>query len=85
MTPAEKEELRELVRAHLADRPRIALSAQDLHRPISRKIHCTIPEIEDALELLCGLEQVIRTIAKLGSTKFYQISAKGTLAYERGE
>lgn len=85
MTSADKEELRELVRAHLAERPRIALSAQDLHRPISRKIHCTIPEIEDALELLLGLGQMTRKIAKLGSTKFYQISAQGTLAHERGE
>lgn len=85
MTPVEKLELRELVREHLADRPRLALAAEDLHRPLSRKIHCTIPEIEDALALLVSLQQVETVIPKLGSVKFYQITAAGTLAHERGE
>ncbi len=85
MTPAEKLELRELTREHLAERPRLALAAADLHRPLSRKIHCTIPEIEDALALLVSLDQVKAILPKLGSVKFYQITAAGVLAHERGE
>lgn len=85
MNPEEKQELRELVRAHLADRPRLALTSADIHRPVSRKIHCTVPEVEDALALLRGLGQVNRKTASLGSSKYFQITAAGILAHERGE
>ncbi len=85
MTPEEKQELRELCRAHLAERPRLALASSDVHRAVSRKLQCTIPEVADALELLVKLGQASKQYAKLGSTVYYQISADGQLAYERGE
>lgn len=85
MTPAEKQELRELARAHLAERPRLALAPEDVHRALSRKMHCTIPEVADALALLVSLEQAKQVTASLGSTRYYQITAAGILAHERGE
>jgi len=85
MNAEQKQELRELVRQHLAERPRIGLRASDVQMRIRRQIECTTPEVEDALALLVSLGQAQAFNAQLGATKYYQITAAGILAYERGE
>lgn len=85
MTAEQKEELRRGLRGWLADRCALAFNASSIHRGISREVRCTVPEVEESLFLLRGLRQVTATPSQLGSTLYYQITAEGTLAHERGE
>lgn len=85
MTQHERnEEVRLAVREYLAARPSIAQSAKTIHSRLVVENDFLETEIRDALELLRGLEQVTVTHAPLGATKYFQITAAGTLAQERG-
>lgn len=82
---AEKnEECRREVRAYLADRPSVALSAGTIRRGLQAEWNYNAEEITNALGFLRSLDQVAQTRAELGSTLYYRISATGTLAHERG-
>ena len=85
MNAEETEELRRLVRRHLAERPAIALNVTQIHHGISRQISCTVPEVEAACILFKGLGQMEEIYNTFGSLKYFKITAPGTLAYERGE
>ncbi|MHB1079827.1 MAG: hypothetical protein ACYC67_10510 [Prosthecobacter sp.] len=85
MTP---EDTRFEVRRFLAARPTASLAADAITHHLKRLgLETTQPEVEAALTFLMGLDpaQVMGTITSLGSTKRYQISSAGQLAYERNE
>lgn len=83
--PSRAEECRYETRHHLAIRSTLAQDAATIRRSLGRRFDFTLPEVEAALTFLVKLGQVEVAPASLGSTKFYQISAPGTLADERGE
>lgn len=85
MTAEETEEFRRLVRKHLAERPAVALNARSIHAAVSRELRCTLPEVEDACQLFQGLGHFHQLHNSFGSVKYFQITAHGTLAHERGE
>lgn len=85
MTP---EDTRFEVRRFLAARPMASITADAItHNLVRLGLETTQPEVEAALTFLIGLDpaQVMGTIASLGSTKRYQISSAGQLAYERNQ
>jgi len=72
--------------AFLADRPAVAHSADAIRRGVNREGgDFTRDEITAAAELLIGLALASETPDPLGSTRYYKISAQGTLAHERGQ
>lgn len=79
------EDCRYEVRHYLAVRSTLAQDAATVHRQLARKFDFTRAEVTSALVFLVSLGQAEVSPASLGSTKFYQITAKGTLAEERGE
>ncbi len=83
--PARAEECRYEVRHHLATRSTLAQDTATIHRSLARRHDFKLEEVTAALTFLVDLAQVKQILASLGSTKFYQITAAGTLADERGE
>jgi hypothetical protein len=85
----QKEELRYAVREQLVAAKTVALNADMLTRRVQRARAIDHPfdraDVEDALALLIGLGQAKAESASLGATKFYQATAAGILAHERGE
>lgn len=82
---SEAEDIRYAVRNYLAARPAVSQSADTIYRGVRRETECSAEQVKDALTFLTSAEQVQMTFSGLGSTRYYQITAKGTLAYERGE
>ena len=79
-------ELRRSIRAHLAERPRIAQSAATTHRHVAREFKATLSDTEDAIAVLVALKQLSKDHDPLGgSTLYYQATADGILAHERGQ
>ena len=85
MNAEDTEELRRLVRKHLAERPSVALNANSIQSAVAREIRCTIPEVEDACQLFKGLGHIEQIHNTFGSVKYFKITATGLLAHERGE
>jgi hypothetical protein len=85
MSPEEKEELRRLIRKFYAERPATAHGCTAVQFAVAREARCTIPEVEAACAFLLDLGQLRDVPNNLGSQKYFQISAQGTLAHERGE
>ena len=85
MNALDKEELRRLTLNYLYERSALAFEAGAVQRSVSRKMRCTVGEVEDALVFLhdAGLVRLVPN--KLGGTKYYQISSEGSLAVERGD
>lgn len=83
--PARLEECRYAVLHHLAIRSTLAQDVPTIHRALSRSHDFTDYEVSGALAFLDSLGHVKRTRAAMGSTVYYQITAQGTLADERGE
>lgn len=82
------EDLRFEVRRHLYARPTAALDVDTIRHGMARKgLEATNEEITAALTFLMGLQpaEVQGQVEKLGSTKRYQITTAGVLAYERNE
>lgn len=88
LTQPQKEDLRYAVREQLVTAQTVALNAEMVLRRVQRArildFEFTVREIEEALTLLTGLDQVKATPASLGATKYYQATAAGVLAHERG-
>lgn len=84
-TPERNEEVRYAVRQYLAERPSIAQMTSTIRQRLAMENDFTYAEVQAALEFLVSLEQVKLTVSKLGSSKYYQITAAGTLAHERNE
>jgi hypothetical protein len=79
-------DFRRAVRGHLAERPAVAQSAETIHRHLRREHGCTLPEIENALTVLIAFKHLKTSQDAMGGrTLFYQATAEGILAHERGE
>lgn len=91
MTPTQNQWLRHAAREVLATRPGIALDLSGIARRIRKErlvdFDCTDADIEAALAFLAGLDpaQVKLRPDGLGSTKYYQATSSGVLAFERGD
>lgn len=87
MNPKEKEDLRHSVLEILANREGTALTARAVCRRAATEIDFKITEddIEITLGFLKGLDLCKFTPDGLGSTKHWQITTAGVLAYERGQ
>lgn len=85
MNAEEKEEFRRLVRKFYAERPATAHSVTAVHFSVGRSLACTIPEVEAACQFLLDRGQLKEIPNKMGSLRYFQIHADGTLAHERGE
>lgn len=82
------EDTRFEVRRFLAARSTASIAADAIVHNLQRLgLETTLADVEAALIFLMGLQpaQVMGTVASLGSTKRYQISSAGLLAYERNE
>lgn len=86
---AEREELRYALREQLVAAKTVSLNAEMLRSRIDRSraldFKPSVEDVEDALALLVGLGQAKESPASLGATKYYQATAAGVLAHERGE
>lgn len=82
----ERRELcRHEVRRYLAERSTLAFAARTIRQRLNanRQADWAEDEIEKALKFLEGLEQVEGVRDGLGSTRHYEITSDGVLAYER--
>jgi hypothetical protein len=78
--------LRRAIRAHLATRPAIAQSPATLHRYLGKEHDATIQAISDAADFLADLGHLRKEPDPLGGpVLYYQATAAGILAHERGE
>lgn len=82
--PARLEECRGEVLHYLAVRNTLAQDAGTITRGLSRQFDFELHEVAGALAFLESAGHVTKTYAPLGSTKYYQITAQGQLADERG-
>lgn len=78
-----KEELRQAVRAYLAERPAAAQSAATIARGLRGEHACSEQDVQDALLFLADLGHVASVRNPLGSTVYWRATAAGILAYER--
>jgi hypothetical protein len=83
--PARLEECRYAVLHYLAVRSTLAQDVPTITRGLARQYDFQDYEIAGALAFLDDLGHVKRTRAAMGSTAYYQITAQGQLADERGE
>lgn len=82
------EDTRFEVRRFLAARPTASIAADAIVHNLQRLgLETTLADVEAALIFLMGLQpaQVMGTVSTMGSSKRYQISSAGLLAYERNE
>lgn len=79
-------DFRRSVRAHLAERPSVSQSAETIHRHVAREYAATVRQTESALAVLEAMRHVKSAHDPLGGpVKYYQATADGILAHERGE
>ncbi len=84
-TLSRKEECRHATLAFLADRPVVSHSVIAIRRGVNREGgDFAEQEIREGVELLVGLALAKDVPDPLGSTRYYQASAAGVLAHERG-
>lgn len=79
-----REDIRLAVRDYLVTRPTVAQTVLTITRRIKPEVDAAPGEVEAALEFWAGLDQVSFEYAAAGSTKYWKITAAGTLAHERG-
>jgi hypothetical protein len=88
LSQPQREELRDQVLEVLAAASTAAFDAGVIRRRVIRQqmldFEPTLKEVEAALQLLIGLGYAQSTPHRLGSTSHYQVTAQGTLAFERG-
>jgi hypothetical protein len=87
MNPQERKEVcREEVVRFLAERSRLKHAADAVRRGVNRGgFDFSEEEILAALQFTQGMNLVAATPHQLGATAFFQITAAGTLAFERGD
>lgn len=81
----QREDLRRFVLGFLAKRSACAFNCVSVQNTVRRDMPCTEDEVEETLQFLKSLGFVEEVPNKMGSRRYYQISAAGTLAHERGE
>jgi hypothetical protein len=82
-SPEWREECRREVLNYLAERPAVALSRDSIRRGLKREWGYEDAEILHACEFLVSLDLLTSRHGELGATRYYQITAKGTLHHER--
>ena len=89
LTQPQREELRYAVREQLVAASTVALSADMLHRRVIRArvidFGFETSDVQEVLTFLASLGQAKETPASLGATLYYQATAAGVLAHERGQ
>lgn len=88
MSDTNQADIRRAVRDYLAARPHNAQAADTILRGIVREgITASQNDVLDALAfwLTSSPSQLTSTVDPVGSKKYYQITAAGSLAFERGE
>jgi len=86
MEDSDISDFRRAVRGHLAERPTVAQSAETIHRHVAREYGASILDTQNAIAVLVALGHLKSHADKLGgSAKFYQATAEGIFAHERGE
>jgi hypothetical protein len=85
LTNVDKQDLRHAALYALANRPRQLLTAGQVSLSIRRLIPFPFEQSDvlDALVFLVGLEHARKERDDFGAEDFFQITTKGTLAYER--
>ena len=88
LTQPQREELRYSVREALVIAKTVALDAEMVSRRVERSrmldFEFATADVEDALAVIVGLGQATAVPATLGATVYYQATAAGVLAHERG-
>jgi Fe2+ or Zn2+ uptake regulation protein len=81
--------IRQTVLEYLAQRATAAFQAEQIARMVNLRRLFDEPlspeQVEEALTFLVSLGYVSKTFSPMGASKHYQVTATGTLAYERGE
>lgn len=79
-----REDIRRAVRSYLADRPAVALSPTTIARGLRAEWpDITLTEVSAALQFFVSAKQIEELTESIGSSKYYKITAEGTLAHER--
>jgi hypothetical protein len=88
MTQTRREDLRFAVREQLVASSHVALPADVLHRRVVRTklldFAFSLTDTGAALTFLVALGHARETPHELGATRYYQATAAGILAHERG-
>jgi hypothetical protein len=86
MNPQDNEQLRHALLEALNLRAGVALTASGLRRRVELELAFKVAEadVEAALQFLLDRQLIAFDFDPLGSTKWYRITAAGTLAVERG-
>lgn len=88
LTQPQREDLRYAVREQLANAQTVALNAQMIFRRVERarllNFSFTAEDVEATLAFLVSYGHAEEKPAPLGATNYYQATAAGVLAHERG-
>jgi len=77
---------RRAVRGHLAERPSVAQSSATIHRHVAREFGASPKDTENAIAVLEAMKQLKSSPDPMGgAVRYYQATADGILAHERGE
>lgn len=89
LTQSQVEELRFAVREVLVAAKTVALAADMVHRRVQRwqlvDFEVSPAAVTDALAVIVGLGHATMVPSPLGATPYYQATAAGVLAHERGQ
>lgn len=85
MNADQKEELRRLVLGFFGRRAACAFNCVSVQQGIRRDMPCTEEEVDESMLFLRSAGYLDEVPNKLGSRRYYQINAAGTLAWERGD
>lgn len=79
-----REDCRREVLAYLATRAAVALGVPSVKRGLSAEWDFTEYEVLHAAQFLMSDGLIVEHVEKLGSSRYYQITANGIRAHERG-
>lgn len=79
-------DFRRAVRAHLAERPHVSQTAETIHRHVRRQYDSSLDDTKKAIAVLLAFRHLKALDDPMGGcTKYFQSTAEGILAHERGE
>ena len=89
LSQTQREDLRFAVREQLVAAQTVALTSDMLMRRVQRArvidFEFTALDVFESVTFLVGLNYAKEQPAQLGATKYYQATAAGVLAHERGQ
>ena len=80
-----RELLRDELLAFLSEARRLKFDADQLWRIVGRKLGCAPEDVLNELAFLVSAGLAAESYHGSGATKYYQATAAGVLAYERGD